>query len=145
MSLGGEGWGQTFTESQNVCAKPLNSKKRRPLLVSRERGVCFYHQMSTKSLSARQAPCEGLVRPKWGQLSSRGGRNRLLWGGTGQDSRDIPAKCRGRELWQVERDRDATQSPCKAASLQLSRTAGTRPVRNDRLGVGTENCASRFP
>lgn len=61
---GMSGGGQTFTESQNVCAKPLNSKKGRPLLVSGERGVCFYHQISTKSLSTRQAPCEGLVRPK---------------------------------------------------------------------------------
>lgn len=137
-----EGGGQTFTEPQNVCVKPLSSKKGRPLLVSGERGVFVHHQMSTKSLlSARQPLREGLVRPGWGQLSSRGKNHGEARNRTPGDS---PAVCRGREVWQVEEDRDATQSPCKTASLQLGRAARPCPVRNDGLSVGTANCTSHF-
>lgn len=49
-----------------------------------------------------------------------------------QEPGDIPAARGGREVWQVEQDRDATPRPCgTTAPLSLGRAARTRPARHD--------------
>lgn len=64
-----------------------------------EKGAFAFIIRSAQSLpGARRALHEVLVRPEWGQLSSRGGRNL----GTFR-----PHARGGREVWQVEQDRDA--------------------------------------
>lgn len=89
--------------SQIYVPSPFVAKRGDGRWFQEKGGFAFIVRSTQSLLGARQAQHEGLVRPEWGQLSSRGGRN----------PGDIPAVCGGREVWQVEQDRDATQSPCK--------------------------------